>query len=640
MPTFYIQGRARIRSREYSRTFVLSSEEVGLPRKCWTTEQWKLLETSSTNKALLTSDIRCYVMVLHLLIGDKEAKLLLSRTNDRVGRKEIIRLFNIAESRLLGATESPQVRTRTSALFRKIVTDYASRQALKEQISRTSLFFRTKLTNHPHPRELISDISNTLASPEIRGPIAALSHSNIQELIAKTEERLGFDLDIIRQACIQELKACAAVRAKLLELGHQKYSEQDKLFGKIILSSGASIPNLIKEFQTGSDPEFMLGLYQNMISIHRLAYLNRPFPPNFWMARSYLNSVLLDDQQHIAPNRFRVLYLPHRVISNELVAAFVLLLTYTGWNGMSLLNMTTDQIVIEGLSATIQGYKSKTDDYTPKVFLDSTHPYAIKALELMLWNRRQLIEFGFIHESEQRIWFSWTSAYEPYKHQYIGFQNALEKLQNQYKLPTFSLDQIRTQILAHQSLRTRDPEFVRRIAGHKSLHTTGHYLDQLILYRLNQAINLEFQRRLENTVIFRLSAKDENFGPLVKDRYVDLKLLAPLGDGASCTNPWMPPNESYMSGNLCDGSRCHIGDGCENRRIVLNMDRIRELIRKRLYYLRNWQRLEANNRHSFVKYHIPAILFTLGLYDYVKSSSHRHIVDAVEREINDNEAKL
>jgi len=639
MPSFHIQCRATVRSRTYATTIVLSSKELGLPTKCWTVEQWKFLATASSKKPLLTADIRSYLMVLQLLVED-ETKQILSLSSHQVGRKEIIRLFTAAEHKLSTASESLGVQTRASSIFRKIITDYARHQSLKEEISRGSLSFQTKLSIRPGPRELISDVSNTLAPSDLSAPVAALAHRSIHELMSKTEARLGFDLEAIRKACITELTACAAVRMMLTRLGKHRYSKRDIALGTKIIGSGKSVSKEARMFQSESTPEFMLGLFQKLIVVHRLAYLDRQFAPIFWGANPYLATLLTEDQRHIRSQQFRILYLPQRIISNELIAAFVLLLIYTGWNGMSLLNMTTDQIDIGKAHVTIQGYKSKTDDHTPKVFLDSSHSYAGQAVKLLLWNRRQLIEFGFIGESDLHLWFTWTSGFSALKYQYIGFQNALENFQKQYALPKFSLDQIRTQTLAYQSLKTRDPEYVRRLAGHKSLDTTGHYLDQLIFYRLNQAINLEFQRRLENTVKFRLSQEDEYFLPLVEDRYVDLKLLMPLGDGASCANPWVPPDRSYLSGNICDGKHCHLGDGCENRKVVLDRARIQELVRKRLYYLRNWARLEANNRRSFEKYHIPAILFTLGLYDYVKSGRHRHILDKIEEEIMSNEATI
>jgi hypothetical protein len=57
------------------------------------------------------------------------------------------------------------------------------------------------------------------------------------------------------------------------------------------------------------------------------------------------------------------------------------------------------------------------------------------------------------------------------------------------------------------------------------------------------------------------------------------------------------------------------------------------LIRKRRFYRMNWRRLEAKNYAAFEKFHVPAILFNLGLYDYIKSGSFRHHLVRVEREI-------
>lgn len=60
---------------------------------------------------------------------------------------------------------------------------------------------------------------------------------------------------------------------------------------------------------------------------------------------------------------------------------------------------------------------------------------------------------------------------------------------------------------------------------------------------------------------------------------------------------------------------------------------MQELVRKRQYYLKNWSRLEANNPKAFEVMHGPAILFTLGLYDYIATGRHGHTLKEIEGEV-------
>ena len=637
MPTFHIQSQQRVRTRVYSRTHELRTEDFELPNDSWVVGQWKVLAAQSLIKVTNATDVDMYKKVLQMLTKHEETSSLMKRACELIGRTEIIRLFATTEELISNSNRSPTTKTRMSSVFRNIVLSIAPQQSFREDISRTSIMFQTKLTTRPKPRKLISDTKDLNAPNELRPPVDALPHNSAIELIEKTEARISHDLEKIRIACINELQNWEKLRRKLVSLGKQKFNEENIALATKSLRSHKSCQREVSDFRKTADSETILGLYQHLIREHELAKLSRPYNPLFWESQDRLKHVMAADNHYMLSQMHRIHYLPYRIVSNELVAAFVLLLTYTGWNSMSLINMTVNDIEISDREISLQGYKSKTDDHTPRVYLDSSHKHARQAINLLLWNRDQLIKLGFLNNDEEHLWFTWSTCYKALKHQYIGFQNALENLQKQHKLIKFSLEQIRAQVLAHESVKSRDPEYVRRVAGHNSLSTTGHYLNQILLRRLNQAISLEFQRRLENTVTFRLSKNEEAFASKTDKRYVDLGLLTPLGDGSSCTDPTAPPDKAFISGNLCDARQCHTNSGCKNRRIIIDYERLQELVRKRHYYLRNWQRLENENASAFEHFHIPAILFTLGLYDYILSGHYRHLLLKVESGVAEHE---
>lgn len=534
-------------------------------------------------------------------------------------------------------------KSRRSNTFRQIVLRCAQHQVLAEEITRSSLGFRTRLTTRNESRKLISDIVGNYDDPELNAPIGALSHSSIADLIEKAERRLEVDLESVRAACISELRACAELRALIakFEAEASDLTDEDIEIGNRIVFGGETGNPRIQRWEARQAPTRLLGLYRKLISAHKLADVKNCSGYCFWKTSASLKAVVPKHCLHLINDRKAsyVLFMPERLLSSEVLAAFVLLLTYTGWNSSSLMMIEAGSILFREGLIEIQGFKEKTDDHTPIVYLDSTHRYAAETIKLLLWHRSQLISLGFIEQTEQKLWFSWTVANGPLKHQFVGWQETLQKLQTVYGLPKFSLEQIRPQKLVQESLRTRDPEAVRRMAGHRSLSTTGRYLDQLLTSRLNQAISLEFQRRLENTVLFRLSKQNPLFYGSTDDRYVDLRLLVPVGDGSSCIDPKAPPLDHYLNGALCSGMNCHRDGGCQNQRIVIDEDRLEELIRKREYYLRNWQRLLGKNPEAFEAYHVPSILFTFGLYDYIAAGKYRHQLLQIDRRVRDEQLR-
>ncbi|SMP77698.1 hypothetical protein SAMN06295970_1274 [Noviherbaspirillum suwonense] len=519
-------------------------------------------------------------------------------------------------------------------MFRKFILKSAEEQTLlDEDISRRSIGFRTRFSRNLPPRPLISDITDKSLDPELAAPISSLAHASAKDLMAKTELRLERDLIKIQEACIRELEICQALRERLTTIGRGNCTNRESRLVREMLAADKSPPKATRTTVDTLPTETLFSVYQKIIVRDGLTHVNRPYNPVFWQNEARLKKFLTEDEKHLISSGFRIHYLPHRMISQELVASFVLLLTYTGWNGHTLQAMGVNDVVVKGEWVTLKGYKGKTDAFVSDAHLENKQPGLMMALNVIRWNRMQLIKLGFLPKTCSYLWCTWTTSYGPIKFQYVGFQDGLKKFQTTYSLPNFSLDQVRPQFLAHASLKMKNPEYVRQLASHKLLTTTGHYLDQIILRNMNSAINLEFQRRLENTVLFRLAEEDEMFKSRVRMKHVDLRLLTPLGDGASCKNLEAPPDESFLVGNLCDGKRCHIGDGCENRKVIIDIENLTALIRKRRYYRMNWRRLEQSNITAFEKFHVPAILFNLGLYDYIKTGSFRHFLERIERAI-------
>jgi hypothetical protein len=386
------------------------------------------------------------------------------------------------------------------------------------------------------------------------------------------------------------------------------------------------------------DPTALVSAYLKLIQKHNLASLTRPFAPTFHRAPLALRQVLA--QPRARPARpAHLLSLPQRLCSRELLAIYLLLLVRSAWNSRSLLSLTTDRIKPVDGGVAIQGYKSKTDDDTPEVIIESNDHIAFESIQLLLWNQQQLKRLGFLDGAETRLWFSWSNHGHLYSEQFIGFQSLLTQFQERYQLPRFSPDQIRAQRLAQIAIGPRTPELARALAGHRSLSTTGHYLDSPLLRRFNSAINLEFQRQFEATLRYRLKDHNQLFAENLEHHRVNNRLLVSVSGGTSCVAPLDPPDSSYKIGPLCGGTHCHDGpNGCANRRLIIDNARMVELARARHYIRTYWAQHLQENPSTFETTFAPSACFTLALYSYVANGPYGHTLRRIERDLGISDA--
>lgn len=635
---YKIAVKATTKGRTYYTELGISLAEQKIQRNSWIAEQLRLLERESAVDALHRAEVGMYLAVIKLLAQTESGLQMLSLPASEVGRQVLHQLFSLQEQLLHNSDRTDEGKTKASSTFRKYVIKFAQELKLKDaDISGRSIGFQSSFTRRSGPRSLISDVTDKSLDPDLVEPISALSHKDAKDLVTKTKLRLERDLVKIQEACVRELETCQSLRERLVKLGNTKCSLGVVKLVADMLGTDKPPRVALQTAFNGLSTEVLFASYQKVIARDGLAKVERPYSPVFWRNRARLEDYLSENEKHLIGPGSRIHFLPYRMISQELIAAFVLLLSYTAWNGATLQAMGSDDVIVKGDWITLKGYKGKTDSFVGDVHLDIKQPGVKLAIDLLFWNRKQLIKLGFLPKETKFLWCTWGGNYEPIGFQYVGFQGGLKKFQESYSLPYFSLDQVRPQVMAYESLKTKNPDYVRQLASHKKLATSGHYLDQILMRNINSAINLEFQRRLENTVIFRIAEKDSTFKERVRMKHVDLRLLTPLGDGSSCRDPAEPPDETFMAGDVCDGKRCHVGDGCDNRRVVIDLVNLTALVRKRRYYRMNWRRLEAKNQAAFEKFHVPAILFNLGLYDYIKNGSFRTHLIRVEREI-ENEA--
>ncbi|SDZ25521.1 hypothetical protein [Pseudomonas sp. NFIX28] len=608
----------RVHGRKYLREFHIDLFELGIVSKSWVTAGLRLISQSSLGEPTPRDYLWCIVECIKLLAADSNASGLINLGSEEISSPELRDLFTILDDALLKSpNNTAEVKKKFSYSFRS----FPFRYGLVDQkhINRDSVRYKSKIGKLKSlPRELLNDTpKNNMTHFE---PMGAISHENYQDLVEKTLKKLNGDLQTIIDACLADIRAADELRQKIRDA---ESSPTPEAYIKIIERF------VVKHCTTSYDHRFYDSIpFKHKLPSYLIALNNKKLFNAGTSWRSYKLSKLLNDTLVSIPPGFpplQIMALSQRACTIEIQAIFILLLCRTGWNKSSLYNMELGMITKDEIDGhyELQGYKSKTDDLTPPVFIDSRELYYHDAVTMLLWNHSQLIKLGHIIPTEQRLWFTWTGGSTPYTEQTVVIQMATACFASRHNIFNFSYEQIRTQVGNIASCSLKSINEAQIIYGHKNIATTGHYLDQLLNHKLLSSMNLEFQRRLEKKILFNMNQSLS-------------KNLIPIGDGALCSNPIDHPFKEIQGEGDCRAEYCHSGDGCINRVILINEERIAELIRTRNFFHSNWKDLHAENQENFKARIAPRIIFNSALYEFIKASAYGHILKKIEGTI-DNE---
>lgn len=314
-------------------------------------------------------------------------------------------------------------------------------------------------------------------------------------------------------------------------------------------------------------------------------------------------------------------FVQQRLPNPVLTAIFILLLSHTGWNQGSVGSLTIDAITaLPQGGYRLQGYKGKTDDQTPVSEVPRYLTNLCKAIDLLLWNYRQLGRLRLIDPSrERRVWLGW---------QRDSFKNTIDVISKvrisslciRNGIEHFSPSELRPISAALAYLPQRDLEAVRVLLGHVDILTSDSYLENTLFFRLNEAMMLEFQRRIEATLTYANGGENLLIERSLAPRHIDSKLLlVPTGDGGACANFFDGPNFSPAeSDEPCAGLACQSESGCKHYRLVVDETTLEMAMRSRQYYRARWQTVYETNPAAFTELHLPRLLYTYVLLKIVR----------------------
>jgi len=323
----------------------------------------------------------------------------------------------------------------------------------------------------------------------------------------------------------------------------------------------------------------------------------------------------LEQNEGVEAYRFRFslapwLWVRHRLPNIVLTSIFLALLIHTGWNQGSVGALTIDDFSIRPQGGyQLQGYKGKTDDHTPVVDVSPSQRVVYHAIELLLWNHQRLQAMGLLASTERRVWFGWQED---------GFTTTTNVIDTKrvvgwcrrHGIDVFLPSALRPLKAALTYLPQRDLEAVRVLLGHNDLRVTDSYLQDTLFFRLNEANMLQFQRRIETSLIYAEGGHSLISERGLDPRDVDPSLLVPTGDGGACADIFAgPPHKPLADKEPCMGLLCQQGDGCPQYRLRVTAQTLEMALRTRRYYRSRWSVLASAQPEAFVRLHVPRLLY-------------------------------
>lgn len=492
-------------------------------------------------------------------------------------------------------------------------------------LSARTVGFTTKLKGMHSPRGLISDFSKGDIPP-----IGATEYEDVRSLKQTIHRRLQDDLATVRSAAVADLEA--GVRARQF-LQHCAELPIDINFIAKVHQVCVN-PNLSKhavQYQFRRKMDEYVGA---LVLIHLAAgWAGENIASESPQKRVVRFGPEVD--KHISEaarcqyEQKQMVQMLEVACAQEIYAAAVVLQTATGWNVQSVLSLSQEGVRRKDSIIELQSFKGKTDDDTPPAYFNQSEAQSARAVidsdyevdravQLLEWNHQQMVLLGLKSEKDSGLF---RCAFARRHDKRITFRHLHCSFLKRHGLPKFTPEQIRVQFTYANSVESL--EMARRKAGHKQIATTGRYVVQHeIAKRLHSSLNLEMQRRLESELRY-----DVGGGALRGPR-----LLRSIGDGASCADVSNPPLGFRVFDGSCEGVRCHSAGGCPNRRIIINEERVKEVLLTERIYRENWSSLVGSNPHEFLERHVDAILFNRALLRVLTNGRFAHVVARFQKE--------
>lgn len=555
----------------------------------------------------------------------------------RVARKDVSELsvellveaFEIVDRYVSEKLDAPVFSTsaRGAMSFRKLLYDYASAINIDKLPSLRNMY------RSPHlpvniARPLISD--SFISDEDKRHPIGAIPFDTSEQYRAKASAKVASTLLMIEAAALRDL-----------DDHEEKHCWYERTLGSIDVCEVLlkKVQNFCrsKHIQKSQTPLW----FKEIPTIYLAAIYyqiccktsSRDAAGKFFLycprEREILSWLASQGRRVYGPQRLVDEFLGKRLLTMKLLhSCLIILQKNTGWNVNSVLEMNAKMIEDNGKGGfLIQGYKSRTAESTPFFEILASEKIPIRAIKYLLERMQLLKSLRWLDGDESRLWVNHRSILDGRARQYVGWEPLQKMFCERHAFPHFSAEQIRVEVLASHGLLRGGIEAARHVAGHSEYKTVAGYLDRLLMQRMNSAYALEFERRLEASVRYRMGT-EENFNS-------EKDLLYTVGNGVSCADPFKPPDPAFLIHAVCNGNGCNQGEGCVNRRVEINPDRMEEIARSRLMYINGWRDMLNKNSEYFMRVHVPNMLVNFALVSILERSAYRSMFKKIAEGIGD-----
>lgn len=275
----------------------------------------------------------------------------------------------------------------------------------------------------------------------------------------------------------------------------------------------------------------------------------------------------------------------------------------------------------------IQGYKDKVDKPTFVITIEPHETEIREAITMLLRHYDNMIELGLSPES---LWDTPTSTN-------LSFlsKNNIDRFCEHYGLSKFTIEQLaKHQINLRKGIdgSLANSQIER---NHSTSAVTAGYLTHPIAMIEYEASNADFQRRFETTIQYRHAGKDSLKKYKLDEDNIDESLIISakvsdeedlpdwflLPDGSTCSNIFAPIDKDKQD-NLCQGRKCHQGDGCEFNLINLGDEEFLQTLQQQEFFIaRGEVLLSKHGKEYFDEYIAPEMRFVFGLVRYVEHSN-------------------
>lgn len=592
----------------------INLDEISLCEEAWLTKVLRRISADSIVNRRHVSFIYSLTIAITLLRSTPHAWQLCQVQEESISPPIIRSIFETLERLLNESKYSNELKRQASGKFRSSILK--SELNSSEKICAETVNYKTILGKLKSPAQNVLNMKDHLHSLDTASSLGAIPHKNYLDLIEKSANILQADLNKIINACTADLSNSKKNRLliKDIESISLESSLKEKI-GEILHKNTSTLTHSITRSHT---PETIIAAYRQTIN-DQIKKSREYKNPKLHALTETLQKAGVELYQGYSCRQ--IFFSPERITTVELQAVFILLLCRTGWNRDSLIEMDRDGITSDeaGFAFVLQGFKTKTDDDTPPIYIEKSEATVIYSLELLIWNYNKLRQHGLINSNDRKLWYSWTTA-RPFDRSSTTVQMKPYNFIERHGLFDFSLKQIRSTVLSIDAYSSRSYETARQRGGHSSIGTTGRYLDHIITRSIASSINLQFQIDLEDKVKTNLESRKK----------AATQSLIRIGDGTTCSDAYSGLYSDRAADNICSAQNCHNNGGCPNRQIIINEESILDLIRTREYYFKHWQRLRSDNQEKFNLQTAPKIAFNDALYTFIKKSRFDHILNKIE----------